>query len=131
MIRMEVTRVIITEMSDEQVVVLKEVGSERAFPIVVGIFEAAAIDRKLKNFRGQRPLTHDLIENILVALGATLEMVVITELRESTFYAKLVLNHNGKKVDVDSRPSDAIVMAIQMDAPIYVEESVLDEVANL
>ena len=127
-IHMELSRIIISETNDEQVIVLKEVDGERAFPIVIGIWEAVAIDRNIKGKKTPRPMTHDLIENVISGLDCTLDRIVVTELKDRTFYARLVLRRNGKMVEVDSRPSDAIALAVQMKAPIYVNESVLDEV---
>lgn len=125
---MELSRIIISETNDEQVIVLKEIDGERAFPIVIGIWEAVAIDRNIKGKKTPRPMTHDLIENVIGGLDAKLERVVVNDLRDRTFYARLVLRRNGKTVEIDSRPSDAIALAVQMKAPIYVEEKVLDEV---
>ena len=130
MVRMELSRIIITETSDKQVIVLKEQDGARTFPIVVGIYEATAIDRGVKEQRTARPLTHDLISSILRNLEVRLERVVVTELRHTIFYAKLVLQGNGRTLEVDSRPSDAIAIAVQEGAPIYVDESVLAEVCN-
>lgn len=123
---MELSRIIISEKSDEQVIVLREVGGARAFPIVIGIWEAVAIDRNIKDKRTPRPMTHDLLENIIKALDGKLERVVVSDLRDRTFFARLVVTRNGKKVEIDSRPSDAIALAVQMKAPIYVAESVLE-----
>ncbi len=128
MVHMELSRIIISETNDEQVIVLKEVGGPRAFPIVIGIWEAVAIDRNIKGKRTPRPMTHDLLENVIKGLEANLERIVVTDLRDRTFYAKLILRRNGTVVEVDSRPSDAIALAVQMRVPIYVEESVLEEV---
>ena len=128
MVHMRLARVIITETSENQIIVLKEVDGERQFPILIGIYEATAIDRGLKDLRAPRPLTHDLLCSVLNSLGAELERIVVTELRNDTFYAKLVLRRNGETVEVDSRPSDAIAIATNLDAPIYVEEEVLDKV---
>ena len=128
MVHMELSRIIISETNDEQVIVLKEVGGERAFPIVIGIWEAVAIDRNIKGKKTPRPMTHDLIENVIAGLDCSLDRVVVTDLKERTFYARHVLRRNGKMVEVDSRPSDAIALAVQMKAPIYVNESVLEEV---
>ncbi|HYE99573.1 MAG TPA: bifunctional nuclease family protein [Planctomycetota bacterium] len=125
---MELSRIIISETNDEQVIVLKEIEGERAFPIVIGIWEAVAIDRNIKGKKTPRPMTHDLIENVIGGLDAKLERVIVNDLRDRTFYARLVLRRNGKVVEVDSRPSDAIALAVQMKAPIYVEEKVLEEV---
>ena len=128
MVHMELSRIIISETNDEQVIVLKEVDGERAFPIVIGIWEAVAIDRNIKGKKTPRPMTHDLIENVIAGLDCALDRIVVTELKDRTFYARLVLRRNGKMVEVDSRPSDAIALAVQMKAPIYVNESVLEEV---
>jgi hypothetical protein len=125
---MELSRIIISETNDEQVIVLKEVGGERAFPIVIGIWEAVAIDRNIKGKKTPRPMTHDLLENVIGGLDAKLERVVVTELKDRTFYANLILRRNGKSVEIDSRPSDAIALAVQMKAPIYVDEKVLEDV---
>jgi len=128
-IRMELARIIISETVDEQVIWLKESEGARAFPIVIGIWEAVAIDRNLKQKKTPRPMTHDLIENVIRGLDAQLEKIIVSDLRERTFYARLVLRRNGKTFEVDSRPSDAIALAVQMRAPIYVDEKVIEEVS--
>ena len=130
MVEVELARVVIQETSDAQIVVLREKGSERAFPIVIGIFEAAAIDRKLNDRSVPRPMTHDLLENVIRQLGVKLERIVVNDLRENTFYAKLHLRKEsgGELVEVDSRPSDSIALAVRMDVPIYVEEQVFEKI---
>ena len=128
MVPMELSRIIISETNDEQVIVLKEVEGSRAFPIVIGIWEAVAIDRNIKGKKTPRPMTHDLIENVIAGLDARLERVIVNDLRDRTFFARLILRRNGKQVEIDSRPSDAIALAVQMKAPIYVEERVLEEI---
>ena len=125
---MELSRIIISETNDEQVIVLKEIEGKRAFPIVIGIWEALAIDRNIKGKKTPRPMTHDLLENVIQGLEGKLEKVVVSDLKERTFYARLVLRRNGHTVEIDSRPSDAIALAVQMKAPIWVDEKVLDEV---
>jgi hypothetical protein len=120
----------INEAGDHQVIVLKEVGGERAFPIVIGFFEAAAIDRRLKGLQLPRPLTHDLLGGVIEALGGRLAKVVVTDLQDHTFYANLVIDRNGDEVRVDARPSDAIALGIANDTPIFIEDHVLDEVAG-
>jgi hypothetical protein len=125
---MELSRIIISETNDEQVIVLKETEGSRAFPIVIGIWEAVAIDRNIKGKKTPRPMTHDLLENVIASLDCRLEKVVVTDLKDRTFYATLSLKRSGKIVEIDSRPSDAIALAVQMKAPIYVNESVLEEV---
>lgn len=125
---MELFRIVITETREEQVIILKESGGTRSFPIVIGFYEAAAIDRKVKNIKHPRPLTHDLIENVIRGINASLSRIIVHQLKNNTFYAKLILQSNGKKIEIDSRPSDAIALAVQMNSPIYVEEKVLDQV---
>ena len=130
MVEVELSRIIINERSDEQVIVLREKEGEREFPILIGIYEATAIDRGVKEYRTPRPLTHDLICLILRTLDAQVERVIVTDLRDQTFYSKLVLRHGGETYDVDSRPSDAIALAVQLAAPIYVEEAVFEALSR-
>jgi len=129
-VRVELVRIMINEAGDHQVIVLKEVDGVRSFPIVIGFFEAAAIDRRLKSLRLPRPLTHDLLAGVIEALGGRLAKVVVTDLRDHTFYANLVIDRNGDEVRVDARPSDAIALGIANDTPIFIEDHVLDEVAG-
>lgn len=130
LVRMSLARIVIVDSDDEKMsmIVLREVDGDRAFPILIGIHEAYAIDRRTRGITAQRPLTHDLIEQMIDHLGCQLEQVVISELRDSTFFAKLVLRRNGELVEVDSRPSDAIAVGAGTEIPIYVAESVLNEV---
>jgi bifunctional DNase/RNase len=129
---MQLSRIIISEINEQQVIYLKEVDGERQFPILIGIFEATSIDRRVKAYRAPRPLTHDLLVNIVEALGGELESVVINELRDHTYFAKLRIMREGELLEIDSRPSDAIAVAVTCDPqlPIYVAEDVLDEVFN-
>jgi hypothetical protein len=120
----------ITETGDHQVIVLKEVGGERSFPIVIGFFEAAAIDRRIKGHVLPRPMTHDLLGSVIEAMGGRLAKIVVTDLKEHTFYASLIIERNGDRVIVDARPSDAIALAVAGNTPIYVEDRILDEVAG-
>lgn len=129
-VEMELSRVIIQENSDRQFIFLKERGGERSFPIVIGTPEALAIDCRLKGIRFPRPLTHDLIANVLEALGGTLEKVVINDLRNETFYARLILSRNSEVIVVDSRPSDAIALCVSHKTPIFVATHVLDAVGQ-
>lgn len=130
MVEMDLIRIVIHDTGDEQVIVLKEKDGTRSFPIVIGINEAHSIDRNVKNDRTPRPMTHNLIENVITGLGAKLEKIVVTELRESTFFAKLVLTLDGKTAEIDSRPSDAIALATLMHVPIFVAEEVIESVAS-
>ena len=130
LVRMTLARIVIVDSEEEKMsmIVLSEVDGERAFPILIGVHEAYAIDRRIKGIVVQRPLTHDLIEQLLGRLECELEHVVISELRDSTFYAKLVLRRNGDLIEIDSRPSDAIAIGAGGETPIFVDESVLQEV---
>jgi bifunctional DNase/RNase len=127
---MELMRIIINENSDQHIIFLKEVDGDRMFPIVIGIFEASSIDRRVKGQPSQRPLTHDLLANTIELLGGELQDIYINELREHTYFAKLRIRHDGELTEVDARPSDAIAVAVTVDVPIYVAEDVLDEVGQ-
>jgi len=128
-VRMDLSKIVISETSDQQLIVLQERDGARAFPIVIGINEAFAIDRRLKGIKTARPLTHDLLASIIELLGGELEKIVIHDLQDHTFYAKLVIRLDGKLIEVDSRPSDAIALGVASETAIYVSESVLREVA--
>jgi bifunctional DNase/RNase len=127
---MELSRIIISEINDQQVIYLKEVDGDRAFPILIGIFEATSIDRRVKGHESPRPLTHDLLVRVAEHLGGEFQSVVISELKEHTYFAKLQIKHEGEIVEVDARPSDAIAVAVTCDPPlpIYVSEEVLNDV---
>jgi bifunctional DNase/RNase len=131
-VQMELSRIIISEINDKQVIYLKEVEGDRTFPIVIGIFEATSIDRRVKHYETPRPLTHDLVVSIVENLGGELQDVVISELKEQTYYAKLRIRHDGELIEVDTRPSDAIAVAVtcEPNLPIYVTEEVLNDVFN-
>lgn len=127
-VQMELHQIIIREMQDQQIIVLKEVDGEREFPIVIGSSEASAIDRRLKGIPTARPLTHDLLANTVESLGGTIERIEIHDLQDHTFFASIHIHQNGKTVQVDSRPSDAIALGIATSVPIFVAEHVLAEV---
>ncbi|HEY3244306.1 MAG TPA: bifunctional nuclease family protein [Phycisphaerae bacterium] len=128
LVRMDLSRIVISENAESQIIILRERDGERHFPIVIGINEALAIDRRVKGIMTPRPLTHDLIAQIIAGLGGELEQIVISELKSHTFFAKLVIRRNGSVIEVDSRPSDAIALGAAGDTPIYVDESVLRQV---
>lgn len=129
-VAMELSRIIISEINDQQVVYLKEVNGSRSFPILIGWFEATSIDRHVKQIETTRPLTHDLMVSALEALGGELQDVVITELRDHVYYARLRVRQDGELVEIDARPSDAIAVAVTCDPPlpIFVSEDVLNDV---
>lgn len=111
----------------KRVVMLKEKQDGRYLPIWIGHFEADAIAIPLQNVQVSRPLTHDLLRSVISALGARVLSVVINDLADDTFFAKLVLDADGRHLEIDSRPSDAIALAVRLGVPIYVAESVLDQ----
>ncbi len=126
----ELSRIIINEMSDQQVIVLKERTGERSFPIVIGIVEIFAIDRRLKGIAPARPMTHDLLASVIENLGAQIEKIVISDLRHHVFYARIHLILNGRTIEIDARPSDAIALGVATDAPIYVADHVFEQAAQ-
>ena len=126
-VQMELRRIIISELVEHQIVVLKEVDGERNFPIVIGIFEATSIDRRVKGIQAPRPLTHDLIISVVEQMGGEIQDIVISDLKEHTYFAKLRVRKDGELTEVDCRPSDAIAVAVASRVPIYVEEGVLGE----
>ncbi|HZT80104.1 MAG TPA: bifunctional nuclease family protein [Gemmataceae bacterium] len=129
-VQMELKRIIISEVHDQQVIMLKEVDGDRSFPIVIGIFEATSIDRRVKKMPSPRPLTHDLVTMVIENLGGELRDIYISELRDHTYFAKLRIRQDGEMIEVDSRPSDAIALAVTASVPIYVAEEVLEEVCG-
>ncbi|MEE9211115.1 MAG: bifunctional nuclease family protein [Phycisphaeraceae bacterium] len=130
-VRMELARILIRETDDTHVVELREADGERVFPIVIGLHEAAAIERRLMGQRPPRPQTHELLASIIEHLGCSIDRVLINDLRDHTFFARLILRRgNSEEVDIDSRPSDAIALGVANDVPIYVAEHVLDEVCQ-
>ncbi|MBU3933603.1 MAG: bifunctional nuclease family protein [Candidatus Omnitrophica bacterium] len=132
MIEMELIRILMNETRGEQMVVLREKAGKRTLPIIIGIPEASAIKLKISGIRTPRPMTHDLLKNIIEQLGATLKEVIIDRLEENTFYAKLVLNGTGDKaVVVDARPSDSIALALRAGCPIFATENLLNQVGTL
>jgi bifunctional DNase/RNase len=124
---MELRRIIISELDDHQIVILKESEGERNFPIVIGIFEATSIDRRVKGMPSPRPLTHDLIISVVEQMGGEIQDIVISDLKEHTYFAKLRIRKDGELTEVDCRPSDAIAVAVASGVPIYVNEDVLGE----
>jgi bifunctional DNase/RNase len=135
-VRMELARIIISEVNDHQVVYLREVDSDddrtpRTFPILIGLFEASMIKQRVQGLNAPRPLTHDLVVKVVEQMGGELQEVLISELREHTYYARLRIRRNGEIVEVDSRPSDALAVAVTQrpPLPIFVSEEVLDEVS--
>jgi uncharacterized protein len=106
-------------------VILKDIGSDTVLPIWVGVYEANAIALEIEKVTTPRPMTHDLIKNVLVGLESQVHKVVVTELREDTFYAVIWVERDGRIISIDSRPSDALALALRVDCPIFVEDEVL------
>jgi bifunctional DNase/RNase len=128
-VQMELNKIIISEMAEQQIIVLKEVDGDRKFPIVIGSGEAYAIDRRLKGIVHPRPLTHDLLASVIEQLGGTIDRIEINNLQDHTFFARIHIRQDGKTLKVDSRPSDAIALGVATSVPSYVAEHVLDEVS--
>ncbi len=126
-IQLELKRIIINEIDEDQVIVLNETGGDRSLPIVIGLFEATSIDRRVKGLPTPRPLTHDLIVNSIEQLGGEIQDVLINDLRDQTYFAKLRVRQDGDLREVDCRPSDAVAVAVTAKVPIYVNESVLGD----
>ena len=126
--QMQIYGVSFDMVGKQPIVLLKTVDGNKFLPIWIGHPEAAAILMKLQGASTPRPMTHDLLSDLLEQLDAKCERVAVTELRDNTFYASITVSMNGSELEIDSRPSDAIALAVQMRAPIYVEEQVLEEV---
>ena len=131
MIRVEIDSIRVSLTSQQRVIVLREADGERYLPIWIGPFEAEAITIELQGLPRERPWTHDLMKSILQELEVSVSHVLVNDLREETFFARLVMETDGVEKEVDSRPSDAIALAVRLRVPIYVEEHVMDEVGIL
>lgn len=127
MIECKIESIRVSLVTQHRVVILKEVDSERYLPIWIGPYEADAIALELQEVPMQRPFTHDLLRSVIGELGAQVTHVLINDLREDTFYARIVLDAQGRHAEVDSRPSDAIALAVRVKCPIYVEEIVMEK----
>ena len=131
MIEMTIDSIRVSLMNYQRVVILKEKSAERYLPIWIGAAEADAIAVKLQGVSVPRPLTHDLLQSIISELGATVNFITVNELQNDTFFAKINLNTNGEQMEIDSRPSDALALAVRVAVPIYAEEAVLDKAGIL
>jgi uncharacterized protein len=143
-VRMELSRILIRELVDYQIIELREAAEEgdeaqagpengdkrRSFPIVIGLPEAQAIERRIKGIPIKRPQTHDLLATVIAQLGGALKSITITDLAEHTFFATLDVQKDGKLVHIDSRPSDAIALGVANDVPIFVADHVLEAAMN-
>jgi uncharacterized protein len=124
-VEMKIRGLMMDPVTNMPIVILKDVAGESVLPIWVGIYEANAIALEIEKVTTPRPMTHDLIKNLLTGLDTHVHKVVVSELREDTFYAVIWLERDGRVISVDSRPSDALALALRLDCPIYVEDDVL------
>ncbi|GAB4563878.1 MAG: bifunctional nuclease family protein [Anaerolineae bacterium] len=129
MVEVIVDSVRVSLMSQHRIVVLKEIDGERYLPIYIGPFEADAITIELQGVEVARPLTHDLLKRMIETLGARVSHVIVNDLQNDTFYARIVLDYEGEEIEVDSRPSDAIALAVRTKSPVFVAESVMARAA--
>ena len=129
MVEVTIDSVRVSLMSQHRIVVLKDMSAPRYLPIWIGPFEADAITIELQGVEVARPLTHDLLKSLITKLGAEVEQVAITDLRTDTFYAQITLTINGRRMEIDSRPSDAIALAVRSKVPVYVAEEVMEQAA--
>jgi len=124
-IEMKIRGLMMDPVTNMPIVVLKDTGGDSILPIWVGVYEANAIALEIEKVQTPRPMTHDLIKNVLLGLNVHVKKVVVNDLRDDTFYAVIWLERDGHTITIDSRPSDALALALRTDAPIYVEEEVL------
>jgi len=124
-VEMRIRGLLMDPVNNTPIVILKDTNSDTVLPIWVGVFEANAIALEIEKVSTPRPMTHDLIKNVLSGLDAHVHKVVVTELKEDTFYAVIWMERDGRVISVDSRPSDALALALRVDCPIFVEDAVL------
>jgi hypothetical protein len=129
MIEVAIDSVRVSLMSQHRVVILKDLGSDRYLPIWIGACEADAITIELQGVEVARPFTHDLLKSVVTELGAKIKSVLINDLRNEVFYAQIVLEVGGRRMEIDSRPSDALALAVRAKVPIFIDESVMDKAA--
>lgn len=129
MVEVEIDSIRVSLMSQHRIVILKDTTSDRFLPIWIGPYEAEAITVSLQEMEVARPLTHDLLRNVLETLGAEVQRVNITELKDDVFYARIIVNVDGQELEIDSRPSDALALAVRVHVPVFVAEQVMEEAA--
>jgi len=130
-IEMNIKGLMIDPITNMPIIILRDQEGQRILPIWVGVFEANAIALQIENVQTPRPMTHDLLKNIIDDLSAQVERIVVTELKENTFYALIHLRRNGHSIEVDARPSDAIALALRTRSPIFVEEAVIQNARSV
>ena len=131
MVEMTIKGLMVDPITNMPIIVLRDEEGQRILPIWVGVFEANAIALQIENVQTPRPMTHDLLKNVIEDLAATVERIVVSELRENTFYARIHLRTGRGSVIVDARPSDAIALALRTQAPIFVEEAVIQSARSV
>jgi len=131
MVEVTIDSIRVSLMSQHRIIILKELTSERFLPIWIGPYEAEAITVSLQEMEVARPLTHDLLRNVILTLGGEVLRVVIMDLRDDVFYARITVRMGDREVEIDSRPSDAIALAVRVHVPVYVDESVMDKAASI
>lgn len=129
MVEVTIDSIRVSLMSQHRVVILKDVDSERYLPIWIGPCEADAITVELQEVEVARPLTHDLLKTLITEMGASVSHILVNDLRDDVFYARIVVDVNGRRLEIDSRPSDAIALAVRVRVPIFVEDEVMDKAA--
>ncbi len=127
MIRVTVDSIRVSLLTQQRMVMLREADSRRLLPIWIGAFEAEAIATALQGHEPPRPMTHDLLKNVIAELGGTVQYIAITQLRDNTYYARIVVEVRGMRREIDARSSDAIALGVRSDVPIYVAEAVFDQ----
>lgn len=130
MVEVTIDSIRVSLMSQHRVVILKDLNEDRYLPIWIGPYEAEAITVSLQQMEVSRPLTHDLLRNVLQVLGAEVQQIIINELRDDVFYARIQMQVNGRDMEIDSRPSDALALAVRVKVPVFVEEEVMEQAAT-
>jgi len=125
MIEVKIDSIQVSLTSEHRVVILKDINTERYLPIWIGPYEADAITIRLRNVEVSRPLTHDLLNNVIAEMGGEVRHIIVDDLRNDTFYARITMDLNGRELKIDSRPSDAIALAVRANIPIFVEEDIM------
>jgi|HigsolmetaAR206D_1030411.scaffolds.fasta_scaffold10945_2 bifunctional DNase/RNase len=128
MIRVNVDSIRVSLLTQHRVIVLREIDSRRYLPIWIGPFEAEAIATAIQGHEPVRPMTHDLLKSVITELGGTINHIVVNDIQDQTFYARIVIDVQGSQIDIDARPSDAIALAVRCDIPIFVDSHVIDQV---
>jgi len=131
MVEVTIDSIRVSLMSQHRVVILKDVDSDRYLPIWIGPCEADAITVTLQEVEVSRPLTHDLLKNVIAEMGGEVEHIVVSDLRNDVFYARIVMELRGKHLEIDARPSDALALAVRLHVPIYIEDGVMSKAAVL